>query len=89
MHNGQLSLTQRHGTFIYQKFVLKVVGLYIIYNHARIMLFCWGINWVVIRKFRPNKKIHVFRVTPSCLNLLVKPRFVFRFAGEKKEFYAF
>ena len=32
---------------------------------------------------RPNKKIPVFRVTQPYLNLLVKPRIIFRFSGEK------
>ena len=40
-------------------------------------------------KVRPNKKkMPVFKVTRPYLNLLVKPRFFFRFAGKKK-FYAF
>ena len=32
--------------------------------------------------FRPKKKIPVFRVTPPYLNLLVKPRFDFRYSGK-------
>ena len=32
---------------------------------------------------RPNKKIPVFRVAQPYLNLLVKPRFIFRFSGKK------
>ena len=31
---------------------------------------------------RPNKKIPVFRVTRPYLNLLLKPRFFFRFSGK-------
>ena len=37
---------------------------------------------------RPNQKIPVFRVTQPYLNVLVKPRNLFRFC-EKIEFYAF
>ena len=36
----------------------------------------------------PNKKITVFRVTRPYLNLLVKPRIIFRFSGKNK-LYAF
>ena len=31
---------------------------------------------------RPNKEIFVFRVTRPYLNLLIKPRFFFRFSGK-------
>ena len=35
------------------------------------------------------KKIHVFRLTQLCLNLLVKPRIFFRFSGKKYNFMHF
>ena len=38
---------------------------------------------------RPNKKIPVFRVTRPYLNLLVKPRIVFRLSGKKYNFMHF
>ena len=48
------------------------------------------IIWNSFLLHRPNKKIPVFKVTWSYLNLLVKPRINFRFSGEKKiQFYAF
>ena len=36
---------------------------------------------------RPNKKMPVFRVTRPYLNLLMKPRFFFRFSGKKKHYF--